>query len=136
MTNEKPREPLIIQCEADLDMGELYFTDFVSVNPEDRFEIGVTYEFVERAAYDSLKEECERLKNRHFVKEWEERSQKVIELANLLAERDAEISRLREALLDISKGCATKMKGCTCLENMAMIALAGSTSNESGGKDV
>ena len=34
-----------------------------------------------------------------------------------------ENERLKLALLTITKGCPTKAKGCTCLENTAVIAL-------------
>lgn len=50
--------------------------------------------------------------------------------SQLIKEKDAEIARLREALVAISKGCPTKAKGCLCLENTALIALEIPTQQE------
>lgn len=57
-----------------------------------------------------------------------------------LEEKERECEGLKSALLAVSKGCPTKAKGCKCLENIAMIALAGKweakmdTVSASGGK--
>lgn len=50
----------------------------------------------------------------------------------ILKEREVQIENLREALLAITKGCSTKAKGCTCLENIAAAALANSNAAQVG----
>ena len=78
------------------------------------------FKVIEKSAFDSVvKDLAEQIKVNLVGQERE------LKLMHEVEKLRAENGRLKRALIKISEGCPTKYKDCKCLENTALIALAG-----------